>query len=188
MRASDGRLVHVNDVQNGLDCGCLCPACKSPLIARQGKRLIWHFAHVSEVDCDSAGETALHLAAKQTLKDLNGKIRIPEEVIRKVGWPPPNQRVSKPMARLNDLMTHTVPERYASESSVLIEPQDWAHQGFRPDAVLENDRGALLIEIRGPMRSMKRSGDGCKKWGLVPSRLISRKRTAISQPMNLQIS
>ena len=148
MRASDGRLVHVNDVQNGLECGCLCPACKSPLIARQGERRTWHFAHVSEVDCDSAGETALHLAAKQALEDLSGRIRIPEEVIRKVGWPPPNQRVSKPMARLNDLMTHTVPERYASESSVRIEPQDWAYQGFRPDAVLEANSGKLLVEIR----------------------------------------
>lgn len=148
MRASDGRLVHVNDVQNGLECGCLCPACKSPLIARQGKRRIWHFAHVSEVDCDSAGETALHLVAKQTLKDLNGKIRFPEEVLRKAGWPSSNQRASKPMARLNDLMTLSIPERLASESSVRIEPQDWAHQGFRPDAVLEANSGKLLVEIR----------------------------------------
>ena len=147
MRASDGRLVHVNDVPNGRECGCLCPACKSRLNARQGKRRIWHFAHGSEVDCGSAGETALHLAAKQALKDLNGQIFIPEEIIRKAGWPSPNQRASKPMARLNDLMTHTVPERRASESNVRIEPQDWAHQGFRPDAILEIDGGVLLIEI-----------------------------------------
>lgn len=148
MRRSDGRLVHVSDVQNGLKCGCICPACKSPLIARQGKKRDWHFAHVSDVNCSNAGETALHLAAKQALKHLNGQIFIPEEVIRKQGWPPPNQWDSRPMARLYDLMTHTFPKRRASESIVRIEPQDWARQGFRPDAVLEKYSGALLIEIR----------------------------------------
>ncbi|NOE33329.1 competence protein CoiA family protein [Ruegeria sp. HKCCD7318] len=147
MRETDGRLVHVRYVQNGLKCGCICPSCKSPLIARQGKRRVWHFAHASDVNCSSFGETALHLAAKQTLKDLKGKIFIPEEVIRKEGWSAPNQWESGPFAKLNALMTHSVPGRIASESSVRIEPQDWEHQGFRPDAVLELNDVQLFIEI-----------------------------------------
>ncbi len=147
MRRSDGRLVHVSDVQNGLKCGCICPACKSPLIARQGSKRDWHFAHVSDVNCNNAGETALDFAAKQVLKDLKGKIFIPEETIRKAGWPTDIQWANKPISRLNNLMTHIVPERRALESNVRIEPQDWADQGFRPDAVLELDGFQLLIEI-----------------------------------------
>lgn len=148
IRETDGRLVHVSDVRNGSDCGCLCPACKSPLIARQGKHRVWHFAHASKVNCESAGETALHLAAKQALKDLKGKILIPEEIIRKAGWPAPNELANGPIAKLNELMTHSFPERIASESNVRIEPQDWVHQGFRPDAVLELNGVQLFIEIR----------------------------------------
>lgn len=148
MRESDGRMVHVNDVQNGRKCGCICPVCKSPLIARQGKIRTWHFAHAAEVNCDSTGETTLHLAAKQVLKDLDGRILIPKEVIRKTGWPSSTQSSGKGRTRLNGLMTHIVPERRASESIVRVEPQDWAQQGFRPDAVLEKDGSQLLIEIR----------------------------------------
>jgi len=148
LRVSDGRPVHVKDVQNGRECGCLCPVCKSPLIARQGKRRIWHFAHAADVDCCMGGETALHLAAKQTLKDLKGRILLPEEVILKAGWPRPVPQASKTRTRLNDLMTHMVPARLAAESVVRLEPQDWARQGFRPDAVLEKDDSQLLIEIR----------------------------------------
>lgn len=32
-----GRMVHVDSVPNGLNCQCVCPCCKEPLVARQGK-------------------------------------------------------------------------------------------------------------------------------------------------------
>lgn len=32
-----GHLVSVKDVPNGESCNCICPECKEPLIARQGK-------------------------------------------------------------------------------------------------------------------------------------------------------
>ena len=117
------------------------------MIARQGKSRDWHFAHVKK-DCGSMGETALHIAAKQILLDLNGQITIPEETIRKKGWPVPSQRVSNPMAKLNDLMTHVIPERLVSAFNVRIEPMDWMDQGIRPDVVLERNGHALLVEIR----------------------------------------
>lgn len=167
IRETDGRLVHVSDVQNGAKCGCLCPACKSPLIARQGKHRVWHFAHALDVNCESAGETALHLAAKQALKDLKGKILIPEEIIRKVGWPAPNELANGPIAKLNELMMHSFPGHVASESNVRIEPQDWVNQGFRPDAVLELNGVQLFIEIcvthevdQPKRESMRRMGIG----------------------------
>ena len=34
-------------VPRGRNCGCICPSCKTPLIARQGELKEWHFAHRS---------------------------------------------------------------------------------------------------------------------------------------------
>lgn len=41
----DGRMVHVSDVQKGLGCGCICPNCHEPLMARHGEVREHHFAH-----------------------------------------------------------------------------------------------------------------------------------------------
>jgi len=65
----DGRLVHVGDVERGLQCGCICPGCEAPLIARQGDKNIHHFAHASGASCEGAYETSLHRAAKQVLEE-----------------------------------------------------------------------------------------------------------------------
>ena len=43
---SKGQLVNVDDVRTGNECGCFCPACKEPLMAKnQGLKRIHHFAH-----------------------------------------------------------------------------------------------------------------------------------------------
>lgn len=63
-----GHLKRAMDVPNGLACGCLCPGCKSPLIAaNKGLRYVPHFRHATTVDCQGAYETALHRAAKELL-------------------------------------------------------------------------------------------------------------------------
>ncbi len=43
-----GRIVHVDDVPNGAACGCVCPYCREPLIARHGTEYKHGFAHRSE--------------------------------------------------------------------------------------------------------------------------------------------
>jgi competence CoiA-like predicted nuclease len=48
LRESDNALVDVSDVQNGKQCGCVCPSCHTPLEARQGDINAWHFAHASK--------------------------------------------------------------------------------------------------------------------------------------------
>ena len=45
---SDQRLVDVHQVPSGKACGCSCPSCKAPLIARKGTKKVWHFAHDSK--------------------------------------------------------------------------------------------------------------------------------------------
>jgi len=62
----DGVLVHISDVARGIDCGCVCPACGVPLIARKGESKRPHFAHASDVGCSR--ETLLHVLGKRVLR------------------------------------------------------------------------------------------------------------------------
>lgn len=66
----EGDLVHVDEVPNGNECGCVCPHCKSKLCAKNGgdgEKMIHHFAHLSGADCVGAVESALHKMAKDVL-------------------------------------------------------------------------------------------------------------------------
>lgn len=45
---SEGKLVHVDDVPRGLQCGCFCPNCHEQLLARQGAENEHGFAHHSK--------------------------------------------------------------------------------------------------------------------------------------------
>lgn len=65
---TNGNLVHIDNVANGNKCGCFCPACKEPLIAKNsGKKKTHHFAHFSDINCEFAYETMLHLLAKEKI-------------------------------------------------------------------------------------------------------------------------
>ncbi|MBO9471048.1 hypothetical protein J7355_13185 [Endozoicomonas sp. G2_2] len=62
---ASGTMVHVGEVERGLACGCYCVTCSRPVLARQGTKRIWHFAHRADTTCE--GESALHRAAKAVL-------------------------------------------------------------------------------------------------------------------------
>lgn len=61
----NGRLVSVNDVPSGLSCGCLCPKCKEPLVAKKGRVKSHHFSHYIQSNCSGSLETALHIKSKE---------------------------------------------------------------------------------------------------------------------------
>lgn len=63
----DGAITHVKDVDSGLKCGCVCPACGEPLVARKGTKIMHHFAHHAGRNCEYGYESSLHLAAKEIL-------------------------------------------------------------------------------------------------------------------------
>lgn len=80
--AKDGEIVSVADVDRGLACDCICPACKEALVAKKGAIRIWHFAHASGASCEGGAESALHLAAKRLIEKSRG-IMVPEIRVQK---------------------------------------------------------------------------------------------------------
>ena len=69
----EGDLVHIDSVANGNACECFCPRCNSELCAKNGgtgEKMIHHFAHVSGSDCVGAVESALHIMAKNVMKEM----------------------------------------------------------------------------------------------------------------------
>lgn len=63
----DGTLVSANEVQRGLACGCICPACRGTLVAKKGSYRAAHFAHFDREDCGGWLETIVHQRAKALL-------------------------------------------------------------------------------------------------------------------------
>ncbi len=62
----------VASVRRGNKCGCICPSCKTPLIARQGQSKEWHFAHRSRnvhneirKECDYSFAVSVRLMIRQ---------------------------------------------------------------------------------------------------------------------------
>ena len=65
----DGQRADVKDVANGLQCRCICFECGQPVLAKQGPKLGWHFAHHAPTNCRPTPESELHFFAKTLLAD-----------------------------------------------------------------------------------------------------------------------
>jgi hypothetical protein len=66
----DGSMAHISETPSGLECNCVCPACRRQLVARKGTKNDHHFAHHGSNDersCTTGRETALHRFAKEVL-------------------------------------------------------------------------------------------------------------------------
>lgn len=68
--APDDSLRFIADVASGRACGCICPACRSPLIAKKGDILEWHFAHEPGQERPECEAGALNLFARLMLEYL----------------------------------------------------------------------------------------------------------------------
>lgn len=82
-RVSDQQYVDVVDVPKGKLCGCICPSCKMPLQARQGKINQWHFSHSSrgaskltEKECNFSFWVSVLSMAKQIISK-GGTLTVP---------------------------------------------------------------------------------------------------------------
>lgn len=72
----NGYLVDAASVNRGEACGCVCPSCKTPLVARQGEVNEWHFAHKSkdndkntEEPCEYSFVVSVRLMIKQLAEE-----------------------------------------------------------------------------------------------------------------------
>lgn len=76
LHAPSSSLADVGSVKKGVQCDCICPSCKTPLIARQGEIKEWHFAHQSrstkqetEAPCEYSLGVSLRLMMKQLFEE-----------------------------------------------------------------------------------------------------------------------
>ncbi|HCZ9035126.1 TPA: hypothetical protein O4F91_001727 [Vibrio alginolyticus] len=67
----DGRIVHVDEVSNGKNCGAQCPCCGRPLIAKnQGLLVSHHFSHEGGSECNGyTPMTYLHRYAQSVIQN-----------------------------------------------------------------------------------------------------------------------
>jgi len=78
-----GQLVDVGSVKRGNACGCICPSCNTPLVARHGGDKEWHFAHRSQKvhnetrkECEYSFAVSVRLMIRQ-LSNNGLKFRTP---------------------------------------------------------------------------------------------------------------
>ena len=140
------RMVAVADVSSGLACGCICPACRSPLVARKGARRRHHFAHaVSNPNCRYGPETAIHRMAKQCLLDA--------------------RRIALPAFTWTETAKDGLGQEYAESAEICRSSRisfertaaEHPFADLRPDVVGWADGRPLLIEIavRHPVSGTK---------------------------------
>jgi len=120
----DGRLVSIDDVECGLKCGCICPACKGPLIAKKGDLNEHHFAHCRCQDCNSGVETATHMIAK--------------DLIANVGW------IMTPAFFYPGTKAIVIEEKRVPIDKVLLESRLGS---IIPDIIIESKGKILIVEI-----------------------------------------
>lgn len=123
------KLYEPTQVDNGKACGCVCPACKNPLVAKQ-KAKTPHFAHAQDENCSRGLETAVHLAVKQIIAEKM-KVRLPAVV-----W-------SNPLLRKNESKTLYLERTVALESVALEQVVD----DFKPDIVVVGNGTKYFIEV-----------------------------------------
>lgn len=66
-----GEMRFIGEVERGAACGCRCPECGSPLIAKQGSEKEWHFAHEAgqeRPECEAGAMNMLRRLAAEYLR------------------------------------------------------------------------------------------------------------------------
>ena len=137
--AANGEPAHISEVSNGLKCGCTCPICNGPLVARQGKIMGHHYAHASGAECNGAAETMLHFMAKDILSRRK-EIVLPQVVMPKVL----EYAGSGKGSHCCDPRITLAPQRRYTIDSVKVERKTGA---IVPDVIIEVKGRHLLVEV-----------------------------------------
>lgn len=70
-------IVHIDHVERGKHCCCICPSCKLPLMAVKGNQKQHHFRHANHNECEYGLESSIHIIAKQIIVEKQ-EITLPE--------------------------------------------------------------------------------------------------------------
>lgn len=140
------KLIHIDDVKNGIECGCVCPNCGERLIAKQGKINEHHFAHeAKECDITIAQETTLHIMAKEILVKSK-HIMLPQVILEdRFAFYTRNEYLMLESNK-NDLyyQYRKYKNMFKKIDNVTVEKY---LDNIKPDIVLEIEGKKLLIEI-----------------------------------------
>lgn len=139
--------VHVSELaaeEGGARCGCVCPACEDLLIAKRGETLAHHFAHASGAECASAGESGLHLRAKELVARTRC-VTLPALVARDSATVASSWYGVEADGRAHDKAV--IVKGPAQITLDTAELEQWAG-GFRPDVTGVYCGRRLFIEIR----------------------------------------
>lgn len=140
-----GELKTIARVGSGKACNCICPHCRTGLIAKKGEFMTHHFAHEHVPDeIRICQETALHEAAKIAAAHLISHLHVPERL--------------EHFQSTETLISHSGKRRKRDESlridaaelerlSGMVEPVVPDISPFRPDAKLQIDHGQVFVEI-----------------------------------------
>ena len=140
----EGRMWSPKHVPAGRNCGCVCPACESPLVAKAADSECRrpHFAHLRESNCRAGYETALHRKAKEILAE-HATVQLP-------AWDGEPGMPNPPM-EADDSGEWIVGERvdFPAREALLNDIRVEEKRGdYTPDVICGDDRGELFIEVR----------------------------------------
>lgn len=148
----EGAIVHVSEVDRGLDCGCVCARCGDALVARKGSSRQHHFAHYQDSDCSGAAESLLHRLAKELLSSAKS-LALPAYIFRAKSKP----RYGRPAVSIERKI---LAARRMSISSVAVEQPLGS---MVPDLLLRSEGTDMILEIavshrvdRAKMRHLRR--------------------------------
>lgn len=129
------QLISIDEVDSGLSCECICPACRQQLIARKGSIKIHHFAHYKSPDCFGGFETALHQMCKEIIFN--------------------NQTFTTPTLYYPGTHYEIFEERKIPIDNVQLEKK---LGGIIPDIIIESKGKKLVVEIvvNNPVDDIKR--------------------------------
>lgn len=140
--ASSGQVVDIRAVPRGLECGCICPQCQRPLIAKKGRKNRHHFSHRSvelpQHKCSGGPETALHLAAKQIISNWD-HLMLPALVV--------TESSVTSVGEILEASESIEGDFFPISNRQLPDEGGWVGD-WRPDVVLLGPKGELRVEIK----------------------------------------